>query len=112
MALLKVQPGDVIGVPAAKNGEWGFVMARVIRDDVVTLIEVFSDFYTNFAISEKEVLQKNFCINNRLFNPVNASFDFNRYFGKIKWPVLAKTPGFDPEQSKISEIEFEGTLYD
>jgi hypothetical protein len=111
MALLKVSPGDIVGVPAAKDGVWGFVLSRVIREDKVLWIEVFSSFLTNFSISETGVLAQDLSGDNRLFNPIYASFDFNRHFGKIKWPILARAPAYTPGQSKISQIEFEGISY-
>ncbi len=111
MALLKVNPGDVVAVPAEKKGEWGFVLARVIRSGVVTWIEVFEDFYTDFNIDEKAIAARNFSEEARLFKPVYAAFDFGKYFGKVKWPVLATDASYTPDQSNISSIEFEGDSY-
>lgn len=113
MALLSVIPGDIVPIPCLKGGDMGFVLSRVIRKDVTKWIEVFAEFYQDVAMSEDEVLAQDFSISNRLFNPVYASFDFNKFFGKIKWPILAHYPDYDPElHSKHSEIEFRDTTYD
>lgn len=107
MALLKVNAGDVVAIPAVKGGQYGFVLSRVIVPINTRTIEVFSDFLTNFDITEEEVRSQDFSIDNRLFNPVYASFDFSKHFGKVKWPILLSDPTYDREQSKYSEIEFE-----
>jgi hypothetical protein len=113
MALLKVVPGDIVAIPCKKNDNIGFVLSRVIRYDVVLWIEVFSDFFTDFSVGQTEVLEQDFSTSNRLFNPIYASFDFNKYFGKIKWPILAHSPNYNPEvDSKYSNIEFEDVSYE
>lgn len=79
MALLKVAEGDIVAIPAVKDAKWGFVLSRVVLDNrVITIIEVFSDFHTDFGITEAQVRVQDFSIENRLFSPVYASFDFNK----------------------------------
>ena len=107
MALLKVQPGDVVAVPARKDAEEGFVLCRVINEKNVLTIEIFAGFFTDFSITEDEVKAQDLSILNRLHSPVHASFDFTTYSGKIKWPILLSNPDYDPEESKYSEIEFQ-----
>lgn len=111
MALLNVNPGDVLGVPARSGGAWGFVLARIIRSDPSPWLEVFGDFSRDFSITEEEVLNRDFSISNRLFNPVYVALDFNRHFGEVKWPILARNPGYSPGQSAAEEIEFEEVSY-
>ena len=105
MALLKIQPGDVVAIPAMKDGEEGFVLSRVI--DSYT-IEIFAGFFTDFSITEDEVKAQDLSILNRLHPPVHASFDFTKYSGKVKWPILLSDSDYDREKSKYSEIEFGG----
>ena len=107
MALLKVQPGDVVAIPARKDAEEGFVLCRVINEKNVLTIEIFADFFTNFSMTGNEIKNKNFSILNRLHPPVHASFDFTKYSGKVKWPILLSNPDYDREESKYSEIEFQ-----
>jgi hypothetical protein len=111
VSLLKVNPGDIIGIPAEKDAVWGFVLGRIIMTGVVTWIEVFSEFSTNFQIDEKEIEQRDFSSRARLFDPVYVALDFGKYFGKVKWPILGVTPSYTPEQSNFSDIEFEGDSY-
>jgi hypothetical protein len=112
MALLKVIPGDIVAIPCKKGEEFGFVISRVIRDDVILWIEVFTNFFTDFQMTFEDILLQDFSIQNRLFNPIYASFDFNRFSGKIKWPILAHYPDYDPEMhSMMSCIEFQDTSY-
>jgi hypothetical protein len=107
MALLLVDAGDVIAIPAAKAGKLGFVLARVIIPIRTRTIEVFREFRTDFAISEEEVRAQDFSVASRLFNPVYASLDFGKPFGVVKWPILLKNPHYDKEMSNFSDIEFE-----
>lgn len=111
MAILSRAAGDIIAVPALKDGHWGFLMSRVIYADVVTCIEVFAPFKTNFVITANETLEQIPSIQERLFNPIYASFDFSKNFGKIKWPILAHDLNYDTRQSRASDIEFEGDCY-
>lgn len=112
MSLLKVNPGDVIAIPAEKDAVWGFVLGRVIISGVVNWIEVFSEFSSNFNIDENEIAGRDFSEPARLFCPVYAALDFGKYFGKVKWPIVFSTPSYDPEQSGFSDIEFEGESYE
>lgn len=111
MSLLKVVPGDIIAIPAEKNGEWGFVFSRVIINGVVTWIEVFEEFSSHFSINTLEIIKKDFSTQTRLFNPIYAALDFGRYFGKVKWPILVSDPLYTPVQSDFPNIEFEGEGY-
>ena len=111
MAVLKVNQGDILAIPAQKNNGWGFVLSRVIYNDKATCIEVFEKFHDNFGMTPTECLAENFSAGKRLFNPVLVALDFGRHFGKIKWEILAKSPKYDPEQSGLSDIEFENASY-
>lgn len=111
VSMLKTNPGDIIAVPAEKDGVWGFVLARVILSGVVNWIEVFDDFGANFDISREEIAKRDFSVRARLFGPIYAALDFGRYFGKVKWPVLDSDSSYSPELSNFSDIEFEGESY-
>ncbi|VWC77159.1 hypothetical protein BLA18110_02462 [Burkholderia lata] len=112
MALLKVVPGDVVAIPSEMNGEWGFVLSRVIFVGATKWIEVFDDFSVDFEGVSASVKSINFSRKSRLFNPILASFDFGKYFCAVKWPILSSDPLYTPDQSYFSEIEFEGTSYE
>lgn len=109
--LLKVCPGDIIGVPAEKGTRWGFVLARVIRNKPSVWVEVFDKFHHNFHITQEEIKKNNFSKDARLFQPIYAALDFGKYFGKVKWPILATDPIYQPDKSDMSSIEFEGDSY-
>lgn len=112
MALLKTVPGDIVAIPALKDGQQGFVLSRVIQETKMLTIEVFDGFYTNFAMTAKEIRALGLSIDKRMFPPVYAAFDFHRFYGKVKWPILCQDPEYDPEaQSRLSEIEFETERY-
>ena len=107
MALLKKSLGDIIGVPAMQGEELGFVLMRIIRTKhPVTWSEVFKGFYTNFSITAEEVLACDFSKENILFGPVHTSLDFNKYFGKTKWPILAHDTSAEVDQADNPDIEF------
>ncbi|MCA8293734.1 hypothetical protein LGN19_08030 [Burkholderia sp. AU30198] len=112
MALLKVKPGDVVAIPSEMNGEWGFVLSRAIVVGVTNWIEVFDDFSVDFDITTEDVRSRISSEKSRLFNPILASFDFGKYFGLVKWPVLLADPDYAPSHSDFSEIEFEGASYE
>lgn len=112
MALLKTVPGDIVAIPALKDGRQGFVLSRVIERTQVRTIEVFEGFYTNVAMTADEIRALELSVDKRLFAPVYAAFDFHRFYGKVKWPILCQDPEYNPEiQSHLSEIEFETERY-
>lgn len=112
MALLKTVPGDIVAIPALKDGQQGFVLSRVVERTQVRTIEVFEGFYTNFAMTAEEIRALELSVDKRLFAPVYAAFDFHRFYGKVKWPILCQDTEYDPEiQSHLSEIEFETERY-
>ena len=43
MALLKTVPGDIVAIPARKDGLQGFVLSRVIQETKMPTIEVFEN---------------------------------------------------------------------
>ncbi|HIH2744418.1 hypothetical protein L3V59_25740 [Burkholderia aenigmatica] len=112
MALLRVTPGDVVAIPSEMNGEWGFVLSRVIFVGATKWIEVFDDFIVDFKSLSEAAKSINSRKKNRLFNPVLASFDFGKYFCMIKWPILSSDPLYTSDKSGFSEIEFEGPSYE
>lgn len=57
MTLLNFELGDVVGIPAEKEGVWGFVLSLAIRKEPSKWIEVFGNFYDNFCITEDEILK-------------------------------------------------------
>lgn len=111
MGLLNADPGSIVAVPAKKDQQFGFVLARTITPTGNRIIEVFQGFYTNFAITNEQVKEQDFSINNRLFPPIHAGLNFTKYDSKVKWPILLTDPLYDKEQSKYSEIEFNQTDY-
>jgi hypothetical protein len=107
MALLKVAVGDIVGVPAMRGETIGFVLMRIIRTKhPVDWSEVFKDFHTNFSMTAEEALACDFSKENMLFGPVYTSLDFNKFFGKTKWPVLAHDTSAETDQADNPEIEF------
>ena len=109
MALLKVDVGDLIAVPARMGVTHGFVMSRVLRDGVWVILEVFSDFRHEGCVECDWLINGTVSLGERMFAPVRVSLDFNKYLGKEKWPVL-KLSLMMPSNSDlpISELEWEG----
>jgi len=111
MASLKVQPGDVIPIPCKLGQDLGFVISRVIGRSKVNVIEVFSDFHAEtcdpYAVMEKQSMDPS----ERLFSPVYASFDFSKYFGKVKWPVLGSVGTHAEWERLLGEVEFAEAAY-
>lgn len=114
MAILTVHPGDIVAIPAQQNEQQGFVLSRVIQENTqVTTIEVFEGFHNNFSITADEIKALGLSIDQRLFPPVYVAFDFNKFFGKVKWPILDQDPNYDSEaHSRLSAIEFATERYD
>ncbi|URI06756.1 hypothetical protein MW290_12705 [Aquincola tertiaricarbonis] len=108
MALLSVDPGDIVAIPTVRGGQRGFVLSRIIVPIRLRTIEVFKNFHTNFGMTEERVLEQDFSVENRLFAPVYASMDFSKWVGKVKWSILHKDPSYHREQSRYSDIEIMG----
>ncbi len=111
MALLKVVPGDVIPIPCQLGEDLGYVLSRVIGRSKVIVLEVFADFHTDFAQPDIVMGQQAMGVSNRLFSPVYVSFDFSKYFGKLKWPILGCSGNLAEWQQRLSEAEFEEAGY-
>jgi hypothetical protein len=88
MAVLQFQAGDVIPIPARVGEIRGYVLSRVLMRAQITVIEVFGTFHHDLRLDVDALLASNFASSERLFAPVMAAFDFNKHFGKIKWPII------------------------
>lgn len=82
VALPKTDPGDIVAIPSIKAGVKVSLLSRVIAPEPYGLTEVFSEFFTDFGITEERVLEQDFSKENRLFAPVYASMDFSKWVGK------------------------------
>jgi hypothetical protein len=111
MAILKINAGDVFAIPAALNGAEGFVLARCIHDENVTLLEVFKSFCTDISAAVDRIDVTGLVPENWLIRPVKAGLDFNKYFGLVKWPILAENPAYEVSMSNFDEIEFADSAY-
>jgi hypothetical protein len=94
MAILNANPGDAIPIPAETLGVQGYVLSRVLYRNPVTVVEVFGGFSEGLPWKDNR-LHGGCLVSDRMFAPVFASFDFNKHFGKVPWPILSMSGDAD-----------------
>ena len=111
MATFKSNPGDIFFIPAEKNGQIGYVLARnagTSRSDLtLPVIEVFASFYSGPPPNKlHDPIEKT-----RMFNPFLMDIYFSTKYAGKKWRVIGHDGTLPELKLAQNDADTDGTWW-